>query len=130
MSDWSSDVCSSDLFRDARRSEYSGRIPPGALVGAAEAQIAIIRLNGMAADVPLDAPWTAPKAVEWDSQTFQTWIDANLLSTNGKALLPLAIESVRSEERRGGKECVRTWRSRVSLAHYKKKQSYTTRINT
>src|SRR3546814_14410216 len=122
MSDWSSDVCSSDLFRDARRSEYSGRIPPGALVGAAEAQIAIIRLNGMAADVPLDAPWTAPKAVEWDSQTFQTWIDANLLSTNGKALLQLAIESVfsaqprdlRSEERRVGKECVSTCRSRWS----------------
>ncbi|HEY9547326.1 MAG TPA: FAD-dependent oxidoreductase [Solimonas sp.] len=87
-------------FRDARRSEYSGRIPPGALVGAAEAQIAIIRLNGMAADVPLDAPWTAPKAVEWDSQTFQTWIDANLLSTNGKALLQLAIESVFSAQPR------------------------------
>src|SRR3546814_13111523 len=108
MSDWSSDVCSSDLFRDARRSEYSGRIPPGALVGAAEAQIAIIRLNGMAADVPLDAPWTAPKAVEWDSQTFQTWIDDNLFSTNGKA---------RTEERRLGKRCVRTWNSRWTPIH-------------
>src|SRR3546814_18586066 len=54
----------------------------------------------MAADVPLDAPWTAPKAVEWDSQTFQTWIDANLLSTNGKALLQLAIESVFSAQPR------------------------------
>lgn len=87
-------------FRDARRSEYSGRIPPGALVGAAEAQVAIIRLNSMAADVPLDAPWTAPKAVEWDSQTFQSWIDANLLSKNGKALLQLAIESVFSAQPR------------------------------
>lgn len=87
-------------FRDARRSEYSGRIPPGALAGAIEAQVAIIRLNSMAADVPLDAPWTAPKAVEWDSQTFQTWIDANLLSSNGKALLQLAIESVFSAQPR------------------------------
>lgn len=87
-------------FRDARRSEYAGRIPPGALVGAAEAQIAIIRLNSMAADVPLHAPWTAAKAVEWDSQTFQTWIDANLLSKNGKALLQLAIESVFSAQPR------------------------------
>ena len=87
-------------FRDARRSEYSGRIPPGALIGAAEAQVAIIRLNGMAADVPLDAPWMAPKAVEWDSQTFQTWIDANVISGNGKALLQLAIESVFSAQPR------------------------------
>src|SRR3546814_19079641 len=54
----------------------------------------------MAADVPRDAPWTAPKAVEWDSQTFQTWIDANLLSTNGNALLQLAIESGFPAQRR------------------------------
>ncbi|AXQ29934.1 FAD-dependent oxidoreductase [Solimonas sp. K1W22B-7] len=87
-------------FRDNRRAEYAGRIPPGAFLGALEAQLAITRLNGMAADVPLDKPWTAASAVEWDSQTFQSWIDANLYSDNGKALLQLAIESVFSAQPR------------------------------
>lgn len=87
-------------YRDSRRSEYSGRIPPGAFLGAVEAQVAITRLNSMAADVPLDKPWTADKAVEWDSRTFQDWIDDNLYSKNGKALLQLAIESVFSAQPR------------------------------
>lgn len=34
-------------------------------------------IDHMAEEVPLDAPWQAPKAAEWDSQTIQTWIDAN-----------------------------------------------------
>ena len=29
----------------------------------------------MAKQVPLDAPWRAPKAAEWDSQTVATWIN-------------------------------------------------------
>src|SRR3546814_11708639 len=32
------------------------------------------------------------------------------------------VREARSEERRVGKECVRTWRSRWSPYHYKKKQ--------
>jgi monoamine oxidase len=32
-------------------------------------------VDRMAAEVPLDAPWDAPKAREWDSQTVATWID-------------------------------------------------------
>lgn len=87
-------------FRGGRRSEYAGRIPPGAFLGAVEAQVAIMRLNSMAADVPLDKPWTAPKAAEWDSETFQSWIDGNLFSDNGRALLQLAIESVFSAQPR------------------------------
>jgi hypothetical protein len=32
----------------------------------------------MAKSVPVDAPWKARKALEWDSQTAQTWIDENM----------------------------------------------------
>lgn len=87
-------------FRDNRRSEYAGRIPPGAFLGAVDAQIAIMRLNSMAAEVPLDKPWTAPKAQEWDSQTFQSWMDKNLYSGNGNSLVQLMIESVFSAQPR------------------------------
>jgi monoamine oxidase len=32
----------------------------------------------MAAKVPLDAPWAAPKAADWDSQSLETWLRRNL----------------------------------------------------
>jgi monoamine oxidase len=76
------------------------RLPPTDPVGAAEAAVAIQLLNGMAAEVPLDRPWTAANAVSWDSQTFQSWIDANVVSPGGKALLQLVIESVFSAQPR------------------------------
>jgi len=87
-------------YRDGTRSQYSGRIPPGALAGAAEAQLAITQLNSMATEVPLEAPWTAPRAAEWDSLTFQSWIDDNAVTPSGKALLQLAIEAVFSAQPR------------------------------
>lgn len=76
------------------------RIPPTDPTGAAEAAVAIQRLNMMATTVPLAAPWTAENAVTWDSQTFQSWIDANVITVGGKGLLTLAIESIWSAEPR------------------------------
>jgi len=81
-------------LRGGERSEYAGRIPPGTMIGSVEAQVAITRLNRMAREVPLDKPWTAPKAAEWDSQTFQSWIDRNLFTDDSRNLLQLAVEAV------------------------------------
>lgn len=86
--------------RGGERAEYEGRIPPGAFFGSVETQLAMTRLNRMARTVPLDKPWTAAKAVEWDSQTFQTWMDAHLYTDTGRSLLQLAIESVFSAQPR------------------------------
>lgn len=87
-------------YRHGMLSSYSGRIPPDALAGAAEAEVAILRLDNMAQQVPLDDPASAPQAAAWDAMTFQTWIDQNTVSADGKALLALAIESVFSVEPR------------------------------
>lgn len=76
------------------------RIPPTDPAGAAEAAVAIQQLNDMAARVPLEAPWTATDAIAWDSQTFQSWVDANLFTPGGRDLLQLAIEAVFSAQPR------------------------------
>lgn len=76
------------------------RIPPTDPIGAAEAAATIQILNSMAAQVPLDAPWTAASAVAWDSQTFQSWMDSNMVTPGGKSLLQLAVESVWSAQPR------------------------------
>jgi monoamine oxidase len=77
-------------YTGGTRSTYTGVIPLANLVAASEGAIALLRLDAMAKQVPAEAPWQAAKAVEWDSQTFQTWMDRNLLTPNGKDLLRLA----------------------------------------
>lgn len=76
------------------------RIPPTDPEAAAEAGVAIERLDLMAAQVPVDSPWTAANALDWDSQTFKSWMDANLVSPAAKTLVALAIEAVFSVEPR------------------------------
>jgi monoamine oxidase len=34
----------------------------------------VARLDRMSLDVPVDAPWEAPSAEEWDQQTFASWL--------------------------------------------------------
>jgi len=60
---------------------YRGDIPrvsPLALLSAAQA---IARMNAMARKVPLDAPWDAPKAAEWDSLSVRAWLSASRVPT-------------------------------------------------
>lgn len=73
---------------------YRGTIPrinPAVLADVLQAQR---RLERMAAKVPLDRPWLAPKAAAWDGQTAQTWLRRNLVTRAGRELLQLGIESV------------------------------------
>ncbi len=46
------------------------------------------RLDEMAATVPVDAPWSAPSAAEWDAVTFQAWLEQN--ATRPEAISMLA----------------------------------------
>ncbi len=85
-------------FRNGSLSRYAstgplGPIPPDA-TGAPEAFLAIQQLNEMASQVPREAPWTAPRAAEWDGQTFETWKLANTRTEGGRFLIDLGIESV------------------------------------
>lgn len=85
-------------YINGRRSEYSGIIPRGSLAGAAEAGVAMVRLDAMAADVPLDAPWSAKQAAAWDGQTVQSWMEQNVFSQGGRNLIRLAVSAVFSAE--------------------------------
>jgi monoamine oxidase len=53
---------------------YRGDVPRLNPAALASAGLAIYRLDAMAKKVPVDAPWDAPKAAEWDSQTFASWM--------------------------------------------------------
>src|SRR3546814_17864833 len=101
ISDWSSDVCSSDLRgRERPKAVPSYRQPPRA---------PLEQVCGM---------------VVFPDQALRTFIDGSILTMDGRRETPVrepsAARAKRSEERRVGKECVSTCRSWWSPYHKKK----------
>ena len=56
------------------------------------------RLDRMARSVPLEQPWLAPRAIDWDGQTFATWIKRNTKTAAARSLFELATEAVWAAE--------------------------------
>jgi monoamine oxidase len=86
------------LHFGGRRGRYSGTIPrlsPAVLADMAQAQL---RFDRMATRVPLEAPWTADRAREWDGQTFESWIRRNAVTRGARELLTLYSEAVFASE--------------------------------
>jgi monoamine oxidase len=79
---------------------YTGTIPPANPASLGELQLVITQLDSMAQEVPPEAPWEAPRAAEWDGQTFETWKLANTGSDEARDLVDLAIEAVFAAEPR------------------------------
>jgi monoamine oxidase len=51
-------------------------------------------LDAMAGAVPVTAPWTAPKAAEWDATTLEAFKQANVKTAGGRAIFDAATEAV------------------------------------
>ncbi len=79
---------------------YAGTIPRANPVGLAEVGLLMWRINRMAREVPLEAPWKAQKGERWDSQTFETWMRRNALTGVARDILRLAIVGVWAAEPR------------------------------
>ncbi|NUP41454.1 MAG: FAD-dependent oxidoreductase [Streptomyces sp.] len=93
------------LYKDGTRTPYAtdgilGSVPPIDAAGLANAAIVQASLDDMAKQIPLDAPWTAPKADEWDKQTFESWLNANAIVPSAKFLLDVACTSIFSAQPR------------------------------
>ena len=53
---------------------------------------ALLALDGLAAQVGVEAPWSSPRAAEFDSQTLETWAQANLKTASGKKVFETAVQ--------------------------------------
>ena len=58
--------------------KYTGTVPPDPLI-LADAAVLQLRIDEMSKQVPVDAPWTAKKAAQWDAVTVDEWIRKNTL---------------------------------------------------
>jgi monoamine oxidase len=60
----------------------------------AELERVLRRLDELAADVPVEAPWAAPRADEWDVISAGTWYDAQGLSPIARTLLEICTVGI------------------------------------
>ena len=77
-----------------RLRRFSGTIPrinPLVLLDVERAQQ---RLNSLAREVPLEAPWDAHRARRLDGETAGSWMRRNVMTAAGRELLTLGIEAV------------------------------------
>jgi monoamine oxidase len=89
------------VFRDGRARRYDGQLPDGGdPVTAVAIGQGIRELDAMAAQVPLEAPWTAEHALEWDSQTVETWLQARVAAERARTWLRAAIRGTLAAEPR------------------------------
>jgi len=79
----------STLLYDGKVTRFDEPPPPLPEEALLELVATIAELDLMAAEVPLDTPWTAPEAAAWDAQTVATWLDDNILTTAARTTLDL-----------------------------------------
>jgi monoamine oxidase len=87
-----------------RRSEWSdtgptGTAPPDPTLLPDLAQ-AVAQLDQMSTEVPVDAPWGAARAAEWDGQTLESWIAQNTVNPEFRRLVPVATRPIFGAEPR------------------------------
>jgi monoamine oxidase len=83
-------------YESGKLTPYTGTIPPASNPAAVVELGTVLepQIDQMAQTVPLDAPWTAPNAVTWDSMTADTWAQQNIKTSDGQKLYSLAVDAV------------------------------------
>ncbi|HMC38807.1 MAG TPA: FAD-dependent oxidoreductase [Acidimicrobiales bacterium] len=83
------------LVSEGRMQRYKGLIPrisPLALIQIAATQW---RVDRMARQVPVDEPWSAPRAAEWDADSVGDWLSrVRIRSDVGRDLFSMAVRGL------------------------------------
>src|SRR4051812_27745058 len=86
------------------RQEYPSNGPTGTapldplILPEMAADIAL--LDQMSTSVPVDAPWTAPNAAEWDGQTLESWLKSHSATPRFQRVVTVATRPVFGAEPR------------------------------
>lgn len=84
--------------RTTRMGSARGAVPKLSPFVLADLFQGLSRFARLAARVPLEEPWRAPRARQLDGQTFETWIRRNLVTATGRTYFRVATEAVFSAE--------------------------------
>ena len=89
---------------DGERMTYSDQSPAGTAPPdpqiLADLATVVTRLNEMSKTVPVDAPWNAAEAADYDRQTLESWIQENSTNERFRRLAALACRPIFGAEPR------------------------------
>ncbi|MGQ9901353.1 MAG: flavin monoamine oxidase family protein [Fimbriimonadales bacterium] len=81
-----------------RLQRYAGSVPKLGVMALLDFGSAVAKLDRMAKQVPLDAPWDAPHAAVWDSETLASWAQHTMRTALGRWGIQLFSEAVFAAE--------------------------------
>lgn len=91
-------------YGQGRLSTYSDSGPTGGAPNdptlLADLALVVTLIDRMSTEVPVDAPWDAPKAQEWDDQTLATWLAANTVNPQIREVASAAFNALVGAETR------------------------------
>jgi monoamine oxidase len=77
---------------DGKQHRYSGAIPWTVSAWATtNLGVALLKVRQMCRSIPVQAPWEARKAAEWDQTSLAAWLDKNVWSAQARDMLELAL---------------------------------------
>ena len=83
------------LVGDGRILRYRGLIPGISPLAVLTIALAQLRIDGLAKRVPLEAPWAARKASEWDARTVASWLEhSGIRAGIGRDLFDMAVRGL------------------------------------
>ena len=83
------------LVGEGRTRRYTGLIPRISPLAVVTTALALARADRQAKKVPLEAPWTARRAEEWDSRTVASWLErTGIRTTIGRDLFDMAVRGL------------------------------------
>jgi len=84
-----------------KRVTKQGALPSmGSVLGVLDVNNMWQLLDSMSRDVPLEEPWNAPLAFEWDSMTVKQFIDQKCWTRYGKAVASAYVQGILTSEPR------------------------------
>ena len=87
------------LTGGGRTRRYTGLIPRISPLAVLTLALAQRRINKMARQVPLDAPWTAPRAAEWDARSVASWLEhSGIRTTVARDLFESAVRGLMTSD--------------------------------
>jgi monoamine oxidase len=69
----------------------TGTAPPNPLI-LPDLALTVTELDSLSTAVPLDAPWTAGNAQQWDNMTFETWLDEHEVNPHWSKVVSILTE--------------------------------------
>ena len=83
------------LVGEGRTRRYTGLIPKISPLAVVTIALAQLKLDRMAKRVPLEEPWTAKRATEWDSRSVAWYLErSGIRTTIGRDLFEMAVRGL------------------------------------